>query len=72
MITLGPDMPVWRLCALQESLNQNFMLIITHRELQREYNLNFSGSSTIQELVEYLEGDSGGQDALMLQPCKPQ
>ncbi|XP_072863405.1 FAS-associated factor 1 isoform X2 [Chlorocebus sabaeus] len=35
--------------ALQESLNQNFMLIITHREVQREYNLNFSGSSTIQE-----------------------
>ncbi|XP_024595108.1 FAS-associated factor 1 [Neophocaena asiaeorientalis asiaeorientalis] len=36
--------------ALQESLNQNFMLIITHREAQREYNLNFSGSSTIQEV----------------------
>ncbi|KAI4580551.1 hypothetical protein MJT46_019320, partial [Ovis ammon polii x Ovis aries] len=36
--------------ALQESLNQNFMLIITHREVQREYNLNFSGSSTIQEV----------------------
>uniref|UniRef100_A0AC11AWR4 Fas associated factor 1 n=1 Tax=Ovis aries TaxID=9940 RepID=A0AC11AWR4_SHEEP len=36
--------------ALQESLNQNFMLIITHREVQREYNLNFSGSSTIQEM----------------------
>ncbi|KAL8178691.1 UNVERIFIED_CONTAM: hypothetical protein K2H54_055045 [Gekko kuhli] len=35
--------------ALQESLNQNFMLIVTHREVQREYNLNFSGSSTIQE-----------------------
>lgn len=26
------------------------MLIITHREVQREYNLNFSGSSTIQEV----------------------
>ncbi|XP_062995133.1 FAS-associated factor 1 [Elgaria multicarinata webbii] len=36
--------------ALQESLNQNFMLIVTHREVQREYNLNFSGSSTIQEV----------------------
>uniref|UniRef100_A0A670IB00 Fas associated factor 1 n=1 Tax=Podarcis muralis TaxID=64176 RepID=A0A670IB00_PODMU len=37
--------------ALQESLNQNFMLIVTHREVQREYNLNFSGSSTIQEVT---------------------
>ncbi|KAK4819979.1 hypothetical protein QYF61_017294 [Mycteria americana] len=36
--------------ALQESLNQNFMLIVTHREVQREYHLNFSGSSTIQEV----------------------
>nr|XP_014353899.1 PREDICTED: FAS-associated factor 1 [Latimeria chalumnae] len=36
--------------ALQESLNQNFMLIITHREAQREYNLNFPGSKTIQEV----------------------
>lgn len=26
------------------------MLIVTHREVQREYNLNFSGSSTIQEV----------------------
>ncbi|XP_053549470.1 FAS-associated factor 1 [Bombina bombina] len=36
--------------ALQESLNQNFMLSITHRELQRDYNLRFSGSCTIQEV----------------------
>ncbi|KAM4720981.1 FAS-associated factor 1 isoform 3-T3 [Rhinophrynus dorsalis] len=36
--------------ALQESLNQNYMLIITHREVQREYNLHFSGSCTIQEV----------------------
>ncbi|KAE8610155.1 hypothetical protein XENTR_v10012031 [Xenopus tropicalis] len=36
--------------ALQESLNKNYMLIITHREVQREYSLNFSGSCTIQEV----------------------
>ncbi|ELW71966.1 FAS-associated factor 1 [Tupaia chinensis] len=35
--------------ALQESSNQNFMLIITHQDVQREYSLNLSGSSTIQE-----------------------
>ncbi|KAF2977988.1 hypothetical protein EK904_011501, partial [Melospiza melodia maxima] len=44
--------------ALQESLNQNFMLIVTHREVQREYNLNFSGSSTIQELHLHFVGTS--------------
>ncbi|XP_048458050.1 FAS-associated factor 1-like [Rhincodon typus] len=36
--------------ALQESLNQNFMLIITHREAQRDYSLNFPGTRTIQEI----------------------
>ncbi|XP_047443589.1 FAS-associated factor 1 [Mugil cephalus] len=36
--------------ALQESLNQNFLLIISHREAQRDYNLNFPGSRTIQEV----------------------
>ncbi|CAG07981.1 unnamed protein product, partial [Tetraodon nigroviridis] len=35
--------------ALQESLNQNFLLIISHREAQRDYSLNFPGSRTIQE-----------------------
>ncbi|CAB1324404.1 unnamed protein product, partial [Coregonus sp. 'balchen'] len=34
---------------LQESLNQNFLLVISHREAQRDYNLNFPGSRTIQE-----------------------
>ncbi|XP_022431361.1 FAS-associated factor 1 [Delphinapterus leucas] len=51
--TLTPEVPCFSFSpfsALQESLNQNFMLIITHREVQREYNLNFSGSSTIQEV----------------------
>nr|XP_054608373.1 FAS-associated factor 1 isoform X2 [Nothobranchius furzeri] len=36
--------------ALQESLNQNFLLIVSHREAQRDYNLNFPGSRTIQEV----------------------
>lgn len=36
--------------ALQESLNQNFLLVITHREAQRDYNLNFPGFRTIQEV----------------------
>nr|XP_051713741.1 FAS-associated factor 1 isoform X3 [Oryctolagus cuniculus] len=54
LYVLTPDLPPSSSSshagALQESLNQNFMLIITHREVQREYNLNFSGSSTIQEM----------------------
>ncbi|XP_041064566.1 FAS-associated factor 1 isoform X3 [Carcharodon carcharias] len=37
--------------ALQESLNQNFMLIITHREAQRDYSLNFPGTRTVQEVA---------------------
>uniref|UniRef100_A0A8C8GT64 UBX domain-containing protein n=1 Tax=Oncorhynchus tshawytscha TaxID=74940 RepID=A0A8C8GT64_ONCTS len=36
---------------LQESLNQNFLLVISHREAQRDYNLNFPGSRTIQEMT---------------------
>uniref|UniRef100_A0A4W5P990 Fas (TNFRSF6) associated factor 1 n=1 Tax=Hucho hucho TaxID=62062 RepID=A0A4W5P990_9TELE len=35
---------------LQESLNQNFLLVISHHEAQRDYNLNFPGSRTIQEV----------------------
>ncbi|KAM4642274.1 FAS-associated factor 1 isoform 2-T2 [Discoglossus pictus] len=54
LYVLTPELPLPALpgqsSALQESLNQNFMLIITHRELQREYNLRFSGSCTIQEV----------------------
>ncbi|NWX47949.1 FAF1 factor, partial [Steatornis caripensis] len=53
LYVLTPDLPPppsSHSGALQESLNQNFMLIVTHREVQREYNLNFSGSSTIQEV----------------------
>ncbi|KAF7667085.1 hypothetical protein LDENG_00078900 [Lucifuga dentata] len=36
--------------ALQESLNQNFLLVISHHEAQRDYSLNFPGSRTIQEV----------------------
>ncbi|XP_020780425.1 FAS-associated factor 1 [Boleophthalmus pectinirostris] len=36
--------------ALQDSLNQNFLLVISHREAQRDYSLNFPGSRTIQEV----------------------
>lgn len=34
----------------QESLNQNYLLIISHGEAQKEYSLNFPGSRTIQEV----------------------
>ncbi|XP_075472425.1 FAS-associated factor 1 isoform X2 [Ascaphus truei] len=54
LYVLTPELPIPSLSgqsgALQESLTQNFMLIITHREVQREYNLHFSGSCTIQEV----------------------
>ncbi|KAG7266272.1 hypothetical protein CRUP_005887 [Coryphaenoides rupestris] len=36
--------------ALPESLNQNYLLVISHRETHKEYNLNFPGSRTIQEV----------------------
>ncbi|KAM7388253.1 hypothetical protein PAMP_024443 [Pampus punctatissimus] len=36
--------------ALPDSLNQNFLLVISHREAQRDYNLNFPGTKTIQEV----------------------
>nr|XP_019936993.1 PREDICTED: FAS-associated factor 1 [Paralichthys olivaceus] len=35
---------------LEDSLNQNFLLVISHREAQRDYSLNFPGSKTIQEV----------------------
>lgn len=47
----GADGPATsRSSALQESLNENFMLIITHREAQRDYSLNFPGTRTVQEV----------------------
>ncbi|KAJ8376474.1 hypothetical protein SKAU_G00070540 [Synaphobranchus kaupii] len=36
--------------SLQESLNQNYLLVISHSEAQRDYSLNFPGSRTIQEV----------------------
>uniref|UniRef100_A0A8B9GQK7 Fas (TNFRSF6) associated factor 1 n=1 Tax=Astyanax mexicanus TaxID=7994 RepID=A0A8B9GQK7_ASTMX len=45
---LPPPSPTRR--AGQESLNQNYLLIISHREAQREYSLNFPATRTIQEV----------------------
>ncbi|KAM3915405.1 FAS-associated factor 1 [Leptodactylus fuscus] len=54
LYVLTPDLPLPSMSSQsssqQESLNQNYMLIITHREVKREYNLQFSGSCTIQEV----------------------
>ncbi|XP_043911878.1 FAS-associated factor 1 isoform X2 [Protopterus annectens] len=54
LYVLTPDLAVppvpCQNSALQESLDPNFMLIITHREAQRDYTLNFPGSKTIQEV----------------------
>ncbi|KAM8930562.1 FAS-associated factor 1 [Pelodytes ibericus] len=54
LYVLTPELPLpsgsSQASALQESLNQNYLLIITHREVQREYSLHFSGSCTIQEV----------------------
>lgn len=47
---IAPTASTSKNSALQESLNQNFLLIISHREAQRDYNLNFPGSRTIQEV----------------------
>uniref|UniRef100_A0A8C5BF83 Fas (TNFRSF6) associated factor 1 n=1 Tax=Gadus morhua TaxID=8049 RepID=A0A8C5BF83_GADMO len=37
--------------ALPDSLNQNYLLVISHRETQKEYSLNFPGTRTIQEMT---------------------
>nr|XP_046247202.1 FAS-associated factor 1 isoform X1 [Scatophagus argus] len=47
---IAPSASTSKNSALQESLNQNFLLVISHREAQRDYNLNFPGSRTIQEV----------------------
>ncbi|XP_023677138.2 FAS-associated factor 1 [Paramormyrops kingsleyae] len=36
--------------AQQEAASQNFLLIVSHREAQRDYSLNFPGSRTLQEV----------------------
>lgn len=47
---IAPTASTSKNSALQESLNQNFLLVISHREAQRDYNLNFPGTRTIQEV----------------------
>ncbi|XP_068175388.1 FAS-associated factor 1 [Antennarius striatus] len=47
---IAPTASTSKNSTLQESLNQNFLLVISHREAQRDYNLNFPGSRTIQEV----------------------
>lgn len=47
---IAPTASTSKNSALQDSLNQNFLLVISHREAQRDYNLNFPGSRTIQEV----------------------
>uniref|UniRef100_A0A673AEN9 UBX domain-containing protein n=1 Tax=Sphaeramia orbicularis TaxID=375764 RepID=A0A673AEN9_9TELE len=47
---IAPTASTSKNSALQESLNQNFLLVISHREAQRDYSLNFPGSRTIQEV----------------------
>uniref|UniRef100_A0A3Q1IYZ2 UBX domain-containing protein n=1 Tax=Anabas testudineus TaxID=64144 RepID=A0A3Q1IYZ2_ANATE len=48
---IAPTASTSKNSALQESLNQNFLLVISHREAQRDYSLNFPGSRTIQEMT---------------------
>ncbi|XP_012733337.2 FAS-associated factor 1 [Fundulus heteroclitus] len=47
---IAPTASTSKNSALQDSLNQNFLLVISHREAQRDYSLNFPGSKTIQEV----------------------
>uniref|UniRef100_A0A8D3C148 Fas (TNFRSF6) associated factor 1 n=1 Tax=Scophthalmus maximus TaxID=52904 RepID=A0A8D3C148_SCOMX len=47
---IAPTASTSKNSALQDSLNQNFLLVISHREAQRDYSLNFPGSRTIQEV----------------------
>ncbi|KAF3690936.1 FAS-associated factor 1 [Channa argus] len=47
---IAPTASTSKSSALQETLNQNFLLVISHREAQKDYNLNFPGSRTIQEV----------------------
>uniref|UniRef100_A0A8D3CKD8 Fas (TNFRSF6) associated factor 1 n=1 Tax=Scophthalmus maximus TaxID=52904 RepID=A0A8D3CKD8_SCOMX len=48
---IAPTASTSKNSALQDSLNQNFLLVISHREAQRDYSLNFPGSRTIQEMT---------------------
>ncbi|XP_029285486.1 FAS-associated factor 1 [Cottoperca gobio] len=47
---IAPTASTSKNSGLPESLNQNFLLVISHREAQRDYSLNFPGTRTIQEV----------------------
>ncbi|XP_053287020.1 FAS-associated factor 1 [Pleuronectes platessa] len=47
---IAPTASTSKNSALEDSLNQNFLLVISHSEAQRDYSLNFPGSRTIQEV----------------------
>ncbi|XP_061594227.1 FAS-associated factor 1 [Cololabis saira] len=47
---IAPTASTSKNSGLPESLSQNFLLVISHREAQRDYSLNFPGSRTIQEV----------------------
>ncbi|XP_076009329.1 FAS-associated factor 1 [Genypterus blacodes] len=47
---IAPTASTSKNSALQDSLNQTFLLVISHREAQKDYNLHFPGSRTIQEV----------------------
>ncbi|XP_077441173.1 FAS-associated factor 1 [Vanacampus margaritifer] len=47
---IAPTASTSKNSSLPDSLNQNFLLVISHHEAQRDYSLNFPGSRTIQEV----------------------
>ncbi|XP_026161123.1 FAS-associated factor 1 [Mastacembelus armatus] len=47
---IAPTASTSKNSALEDSLNQNFLLVISHREAQKDYSLYFPGSRTIQEV----------------------
>ncbi|KAG7456801.1 hypothetical protein MATL_G00239710 [Megalops atlanticus] len=53
LYVLTPDIPTTASSqdnTQQEALRRNFLLIVNHREAQRDYSLNFPGDRTIQEV----------------------
>ncbi|XP_056115558.1 FAS-associated factor 1 isoform X2 [Rhinichthys klamathensis goyatoka] len=47
---IAPSASTSQSSAQQGSSNQNYLLVISHREAQRDYSLNFPASKTIQEV----------------------
>ncbi|XDV49318.1 hypothetical protein PO909_018592 [Leuciscus waleckii] len=47
---IAPSASTSQSSAQQGLSNQNYLLVISHREAQRDYNLNFPASKTIQEV----------------------